>query len=138
MSSGYSPAPGLGETPVCIVPPTDGQIVVYNATSGEAEWWDASAAHVIKRKKLTGTTGATEGDITNIAHGLPDISKIIGMQVLVTQSTEGNRVPPAFTIVAEHEYDVFILITNVRVVLTATNSGSMLNGAITVLLTYEE
>ena len=87
-------------------------------------------------KKLTGTTGGTEGDITNITHGL-DVSKIIGAQVLVTQSS-GNRVPPAFTAVVEHEYDFFILASVVRVVLTAANSGSIINGAITVLLTYEE
>ncbi len=87
-------------------------------------------------KKLTGTTGASEGDTTDITHGL-DRSKIIGMQVLVTQSS-GNRVPPVFTAVSEHEYDVFIMATVVRVVLTATNSGSITNGAITVLLTYEQ
>ncbi len=91
----------------------------------------------IKIKKLTGTTGGTEGDITNIAHGLADISKILGMQVLISQSTANNRVPPVFTSVSEHEYDVFILATVVRVVLAATNSGNMLNRPITVLLTYE-
>ncbi len=97
-----------------------------------------SDAPVIKMKKVTGTTGATEGSITNIAHGLPDISKIIGLQVLVTQSTENNRVPPSLKGVVEHEYDVYILVNEVRVVLSATNSGNLLNGYISVLLTYEE
>ncbi|KKM73359.1 hypothetical protein LCGC14_1411320 [marine sediment metagenome] len=100
---------------------------------GHGGWYSSQ----FKTKKLTGTTGATEGSITNIDHELPDISKVIGMQVLVTQ-VSGNRVPPAFTIVVEHEYDVFILATVVRVALSATNSGSILDGAITVLLTYEE
>ncbi len=94
-----------------------------------------SDAPKIKMKKLTGTTGNTEGDITNITHGLT-VSKIIGCQVLVTQSSN-NLVPPVFTAVVEHEYDFFILASVVRIVLTTTNSGSILNGAITVLLTYE-
>ena len=96
-----------------------------------------SGAPTIKMKKVTGTTGATEGDSTNIAHGFGDISKILGFRVLVTTSS-GNRVPPVFTSVAEHEYDSFINSTNVLVTLTATNSGSLLNRAITVLITYEE
>ena len=95
-----------------------------------------SGAPVIKMKKLTGTTGASEGDTTDIAHGL-DKTKVLGMEVWVTNSS-GNRVPPVFTSLAEHEYDAFISTTNVRIQLTATNSGSIVNGAITILLTYEE
>ena len=95
-----------------------------------------SAAPSIKQKKLTGTTGATEGSITNITHGLT-VGKIIGLEVLVDQ-VSSNKVPPAFTNVAEHEYDVFILASVVRIVLHATNSGSIISEAITVLLTYEE
>ncbi|KKM65790.1 hypothetical protein LCGC14_1487730 [marine sediment metagenome] len=95
-----------------------------------------SGAPLIAMKKLTGTTGGTEGDITNINHGLT-VSKIIGCQVLVTQSSS-NLVPPAFTTVVEHEYDFFILASVVRIVLHASNSGSIINGAITVLITYEE
>ena len=95
-----------------------------------------TGAPVIKMKKLTGTTGSTEGDITNLTHGLT-VSKIIGCQVFITQSSN-NLIPPEFTNVAEHEYGFFILASVVRVVLHATNSSSILNGAITVLLTYEE
>ncbi len=90
----------------------------------------------IKQKKLTGTTGATEGDSVDIAHGLT-ISKILGYHVLVSTAS-GNRVPPAFTSVAEHEYDAFMNGTNVVVALTAANSGSLLSRAISVLVTYEE
>ena len=115
---------------------TDGH---FELNGGDVEISDftklGSAAPAIKMKKLTGTTGGTEGDITNITHGLT-VSKIIGCQVLVTQSSN-NLVPPAFTAVVEHEYDFFVLASVVRIVLTATNSGSILNGAITVLLTYE-
>ena len=90
----------------------------------------------IKMKKLTGTTGGTEGDQTNITHGL-DRSKIIGCQVLVT-AANNNRILPAFIEVDEYEYSVFIDATNVRIDLHATNSNSIRSGAITVLLTYEE
>ena len=95
-----------------------------------------SAAPSIKQKKLTGTTGATEGTTTNIAHGLT-IGKILGYHVLVSTGS-GNRVPPVFASVAEHEYDAFMDGTNVVVALTATNSGSILSRAISVLVTYEE
>ena len=118
--------------------PTDGQMLCYDSVLDQyvPENVIESDTPLIRVKKLTGITGAAEGDITNITHGLT-VGKIIGMQVLVTQSSN-NRVPPSFTDVAEHEYDVFILASVVRVVLTATNSGSIVNGAITVLLTYEE
>ena len=97
-----------------------------------------SGSTAVKTKKLTGITGAAEGNATNIVHGLPSISKIIGLQVLVTSPGNGNRIPPSFSYTAEHEYDVYIDATYVRVQLSATNSGSILNGAITALLTYEE
>ncbi len=96
-----------------------------------------SGAPVIKMKKVTGTTGATEGDSTNVAHGFGDISKILGYHVLVSTAS-GNRVPPAFTSVAEHEYDAFVNATDVVVKLTATNSGSLLSRLITALLTFEQ
>ena len=96
----------------------------------------SSDAPAIKTKKLIGTTGASEGDITNITHGLT-VSKIIGCQVFVTQ-VSNNLVPPGFTDVAEHEYEFFILENVVRVILHATNSDNIKSGAITVLLTYEE
>ena len=90
----------------------------------------------VKIKKLTGTTGATEGDTTDIAHGLT-LSKIIGLNVLVT-ATNGNLIPPSFVRVFEFQYDVFIDPTNIKVILSIANSGSILNSAITVLLTHEE
>jgi len=93
-------------------------------------------APVIKMKKLTGTAGATEGDTTNIAHGLT-LSKVIGLQVLVT-ADNGNLIPPGLVFASEFEYDTFITPTNAVIRLSATNSGNMTGNAITVLLTYEE
>ena len=95
-----------------------------------------SDAPVIKMKKLTGTTGATEGDQTNIAHGLT-LSKIISCDVLVTANND-NLIPPEFSEVSGFQYSVFIDATNVRIDLNATTSETILSGAITILLTYEE
>ena len=95
-----------------------------------------SGAPKIAMKKVTGTTGANGGDATDIAHGLT-ASKIIGCQVLVTQAS-GNLVPPVFTSVGGHEYDVLVMANEVRVKITVANSGSIRSKAITVLITYEE
>ena len=91
---------------------------------------------LIRMKKLAGTTNASEGGNTTIAHGLT-IGKIIGVQVLVT-TTSGNRIPPVFTSVDEHEYDFFVDGDDIRVYLSDTNSGSIKSKAITVLIIYEE
>ncbi len=93
-----------------------------------------SAAPAIMMKKLTGTTGGTEGANSFIAHGLTQ-SKIIGFQVLITAT---DSIPPSFTAIAEYQYDAYIESTNVVIMLHATNSGNLLNKAITVLITYEE
>lgn len=95
-----------------------------------------SDAPVVKMKKLTGTTGATEGSTTDIAHGLT-LSKIIGLSVLVT-ADNSNLIPPGLVFTAEFEYDTFLDPTNVKIRLSNTNSGTLLGNAITVLLTYEE
>ena len=94
-----------------------------------------SDAPGIKLKKLTGTTGATEGNTTSIAHGLT-LSKIIGLNVLVTASN-GNSIPPELLFPNEFEYNAFLTPTDVIIRLSSTNSGSILSGAIVVLLTHE-
>lgn len=95
-----------------------------------------SDAPIIKMKKLTGTTAATEGNNTNIAHGLT-LNKIIGFTVLVTASN-GNKIPPNLGFTPEFEYEAFLTSTNVIITLDSTNSGNLLSGAITVLITHEE
>ena len=93
-----------------------------------------STAPSIKMKKLTGTTGVTEGDNSFIVHGLTQ-SKIIGFQVFVIPT---DSIPPSFTAIAEFQYDAYIESTNVVIMLHATNSGNLLSKSITVLITYEE
>jgi len=95
-----------------------------------------SGAPAIRMKKLTGTTGATEGSLTDIPHGLT-LSKIIGLSALVVD-TNGNVIPPALTYISNFQYDAHLRPTVVRIKLSDTNSGFVVNGAITVLLTYEE
>ena len=95
-----------------------------------------STAPNVKMKKLTGTTGATEGSTTSIAHGLT-LSKIIGFNVLVTASN-GNSITHGLTFSSEFEYDQFIDATNVVIRLSGTNSGNLLSQAIKVLLVFEE
>jgi len=94
-----------------------------------------SAAPKVKMKKLTGTSPAVGASAT-IAHGL-DKSKIIGAEVLVNNNT-GNRIPPNFTSVANHEFDFFIDTDNVHIYCIAANSSNIDNNAFTVLITYEE
>lgn len=97
-----------------------------------------SLAPSIKMAKLTGTGGTAEGWATDVAHGLGDITKIISATVLLTPSN-GNIIPPGFTVVSEFEYDFFIDPTNVKVIATATNSGAILaSSAFVILLTLEE
>jgi hypothetical protein len=87
----------------------------------------------IKCKKLTGTTGAAEGNQTDVAHGL-DSSKIIGMQCLVSVSSATN-IPPAFPI-AEYQYSINFDATNFSVQLSATSSGSILSKGFVALIFY--
>ncbi len=97
-----------------------------------------STAPAIKHKKLTGTGGTAEGWSTNVAHGLGDVSKILSATVLLT-APNGNPIPPGFTVVSEFEYDFFIDPTNVKVIATATNSGSILaSSPFVILLTLEK
>ena len=91
-------------------------------------------APAIKMKKLTGTTGASEGASSFIAHGLTR-SKIIGCQVFILPA---DSIPPSFTAIAEYQYDVYLEASNVVIMLHPTNSGNILSKAITILITYEE
>ncbi len=95
-----------------------------------------SDAPIIRMQKFTGTAGATEGDTTTIIHGLT-LTKIIGLQSFVT-SSNSNLITPALVFSPEFQYDVFLTSTEIAVRLSNTNSGNLINGAITVLLTYEE
>lgn len=89
----------------------------------------------IKHKKLTGTTGATEGSDTLLAHGLTQ-SKILSVSVLVADDA-GTLIPPSFTATTETNYDFQVTSTNVEINLSGADSATLLSNAITVLITYE-
>lgn len=94
-----------------------------------------SVGSIFKVKKLTGITGATQGSNIGIAHGL-DRTKIMGIDAVVTEDG-GNRIPRNFIGVAGFQFDAYADASNVIVLLSATNSASILSGSVTVLLTYE-
>ncbi len=89
----------------------------------------------VRMIKLTGTSPA-EGANGTLAHGLTQ-SKIIGAEVLVSNNS-GNRIPPNYTSVVNHEFDFFIDADYVRIYCIAGNSSSIDLNSFTVLITYEE
>lgn len=89
----------------------------------------------VRLVKLTGTSPAV-GASGTIAHGLADRAKMISAQVLVSNDS-GNRIPPGFTSVANHEFDFFIDSTNVHIYCVAGSSSSINGNPVTVLILYE-
>ena len=71
-------------------------------------------APAIKMKKLTGTTSATQGVSTSIAHGV-DASKILAVNVLVQYLTAGYDVPSSYNANPGYEFDYFVTPTDVIV-----------------------
>jgi hypothetical protein len=96
----------------------------------------ASGAPRIKMKKLTGTTAATEGGVTTIAHGL-DSTKILNAKttVILGGSTGINE---HHTLTAGYEFFSYYDNINMIIALHSTNSENILGTPITVLITYEE
>lgn len=93
-----------------------------------------SGAPAIKQKLLTGTTPAAEGGTVMVAHGLTQ-DRILSVQLLVNSGT--YLVPPSYTRSTEHQYDFLVTGSTVQLMLTATNSGSILSKSFTVLITYQ-
>jgi hypothetical protein len=95
-------------------------------------------APAIKMKKLTGTTSATQGGQTSIAHGV-NSAKILAVNVLVQYlTTVGFDVPPSYNANPGYEFDFFISSTDVIVWPKTGNSASILSKPIKILVTYEE
>jgi len=91
---------------------------------------------IIRMVELTGTSPAV-GATGTIAHGLADRTKILSAQVLVSNDS-GNRIPPNFTSVANHEFEFFIDATNVHVYCIAANSSGIDGNAVKVIIIYEQ
>jgi len=95
-------------------------------------------APAIKIKKLTGTTSATQGGQTNIAHGVIS-AKILAVNVLVQYlAAAGYDVPSSYNANPGYEFDYYITATEVIVWPKTGNSANILSKPIKILVTYEE
>ena len=94
-------------------------------------------APAIKVKKLTGTTGAAQGDIIPISHGLTS-TKILSITVLVQFETNGQYVPHSYTNMNGYQFDFYSDATNIQIRNHPTNSGQILSKPIKIMITYEQ
>lgn len=92
------------------------------------------ASPVLKIKRLSATTAATEGGVILAAHGLTR-TKILGIQALV--ETTVSNIPPSYTIDPSFHYNVYLATADVVVVNQTANSSSILSRPIRIILTYE-
>ncbi len=95
-----------------------------------------SSAPKIQMKKLTGTTGASQGSTVLIAHGL-NSAKLLSIEVLVDYGGS-SFVHHSYTESAGYQFNFYINPTNIGVVNVVGNSGNILSKQFRVLVTYEE
>lgn len=106
----------------------------YALRSGFAEAI-ASGTGTVLMKKVTGTTGATQGDQVAIATGVaPD--KILSITVMVSYLTNAF-VPEGYTNNPGYQFNWYESGGNVWVWTTSGNSANILNRLIKVFVTYE-
>jgi len=89
----------------------------------------------VKTKKIIGTTEASEGSATSVAHGL-DSSKIIGVTGYVSVSAETNIIH-GYESSSGYQFGITFGQTNVNLVLHPTNSENILSKSFTILIIYE-
>ncbi|WP_028524818.1 hypothetical protein [Runella limosa] len=94
-------------------------------------------APFIKVKKLTGTTGAAQGEIIPVPHGLTS-TKILSITVLVQFELNGQYVPHSYTNTNGYQFDFYSDATNIQIRNHPTNSGQILSKPIKVMITYEQ
>ena len=95
-----------------------------------------SDAPIVKMKKLTGTTNASEGGETIITHGLT-ASKIISVTVMVAASAN-FVIHESYVNDIEYQFNWYLTSTDVRVYNAPGNSGNILSKPIKILITYEQ
>ncbi|HLO45047.1 MAG TPA: hypothetical protein VK175_12000 [Leadbetterella sp.] len=96
-----------------------------------------SDAPAIKHKLLTGTTGAAQGDLISLTHGLTD-SKILSINVLVVfNSALQTHVPPSYP-VAGYQYTFFSESGRIYIKNVDANSSLILSKPFKVFITYQE
>lgn len=130
---------------------------VYGSASGGAENWAGvfdgnvgvginlnvggftklgSDGPAIKYKKLTGTTGANEGDEVAVSHGLT-ASKILSVSVIV-EATATFQIHPGYTLNAEYLYNWYLTGTQIRIWNHSSSSENIRSKPFRILITYEE
>ena len=85
-------------------------------------------------KIVSGTTGASQGAQTSIAHGITS-TKIVSIAGIVFY-TSTNGMPPAYTRLAGYEYSIEFDGTNIYQTNSATNSSNILSKTFDVVITY--
>ncbi len=107
--------------------------------TGKVHIWGYSqlgvSAPIIKMKKLTGTTGATEGSRVTVAHGLTG-AKILAIDCLILWATN-SKMGPGHIYDVGYNYSCYADNVNINVRLDATGSENVTSKAFTVLITYE-
>lgn len=91
----------------------------------------------IKIKQLTGTTNASEGGNTQVAHGLTG-AKILGVTCVVEHATNSGVPPGGLAAFAGYKYDCYFNATYVIVYNHPTESENILSKPFRVLVVYEE
>jgi hypothetical protein len=114
-----------------------GKIATNNALDVNGFSKLGADAPAVKVKKLTGTTGAAQGDIIPISHGLTS-TKILSITVLVQFEANGQYVPHSYTNTNGYQFDFFSDATNIQIRNHPTNSGQILSKPIKVMITYEQ
>lgn len=109
----------------------------YNGNVAIADYTKlGSDAPAIKTKKLTGTTAATEGGNTSVAHGVT-ASKILSVILLIEFNTS-QFLHVESTRIAGYQAHFQIDSVNINVYNHATNSENILSKPFRLLVIYEE
>lgn len=98
---------------------------------------NGSNAPAIKMLKLTGTTAATQGSFSSIAHGL-NAAKILSVSVQVESVANVNWIPPGFTYLPGYEYTYVVSFNNITIYNLAGVSANILSKPIKILIVYEQ
>lgn len=97
-----------------------------------------SGAPALQCKKLTGTTVGAEGFGIDIPHLISDVSKVVGVSVMVYDSFNAAWIHAGYTTSTERQFDWRLTATDLRISNSASNSGSILSAPFKALLWVEE
>lgn len=98
------------------------------------------ASFPIKTKYLSGTTGASDGSVANLVHGLTvsgaaSSAKILSVTSLL-ESSPGNLIQSNYTVSAGFQYDIVAAPSVIAIQLKAGNSANITNKPVRVLVVY--